>query len=91
MRTTIESRYINGVGQPHWSGNEPCRKAPEAFHPEQADYRAAAVARWICKRCPVQEKCLKWALADHTLEGIHAGTTRQQRYEIRKKMREAAE
>lgn len=86
MRTTIESRYIEpNLGQPWWTGREPCQSAPEAFHPEQGDFRAAATARWICNRCPSKEACLVWALKDPTLEGIHAGTTKQQRSAMRGK------
>lgn len=75
---------------PEWTGDEPCRRVPEVFHPEVGDYQAAAIAKWICGRCPSQQRCLAWALSDPTLEGIHAGTTKQQRAKIRGQIRRAS-
>lgn len=69
--------------QPIWSGDEPCRTAPDVFHPEITDSRAAEIARWLCKRCPSQVPCLEWAMQDPQLEGIHAGTSRRQRASMR--------
>ena len=68
---------------PMWTGEEPCRAVPAAFHPDQSDGRTAEIAKWICRRCPSQVKCLEWAIKDPTLEGIHGGTTARQRQRMR--------
>ena len=38
----------------------------------------------ICRRCPVREPCLEYALANPDLHGIWAGTSRKQRQRVRR-------
>lgn len=81
------SIHINPVPSPWWTGEEPCQLMPELFHPESGDHSAARIARWICRRCPSQQPCLDWALAEPALMGIHAGTTSDQRAHMRRAKR----
>lgn len=43
-----------------------------------------AQAKAICRNCPVQMKCLEFALATHQDYGIWGGTTEEERREIRR-------
>ncbi|MFF1568217.1 WhiB family transcriptional regulator [Streptomyces sp. NPDC058293] len=40
-------------------------------------------AKAVCRRCPVAEKCLSWAVAVGPVEGIWGGTTEGERRAIR--------
>lgn len=71
------------VPPPTWTGEEPCQRVPDVFHPERGDAQAGIVAKWVCRLCPSQVECFTWAMADPTLEGIHAGTTRNERRKLR--------
>lgn len=82
-RKSYERKKPVAPVQPVWRGDEPCRDAPEVFHPEQGDNRSAEVAKWLCRRCPSREQCLEWAVQDPQLEGIHAGTNARQRARMR--------
>lgn len=53
-------------------------------------YETAARAEALCGSCPVRTACLRYAIADPTLEGIYGGTTTKQRADLRKKNRKAA-
>lgn len=53
---------------------------PDAFY--SFNPRELEQARNICRRCPAIRDCLAWALT-HTEEGIWAGTTEEQRKELR--------
>lgn len=57
---------------------------PDVFFPESADEMAETIeaVRSICKRCPEQEPCLKFALDNQIPHGIWAGTTPIQRRRI---------
>ncbi|MEU6305566.1 WhiB family transcriptional regulator [Streptomyces chartreusis] len=36
-------------------------------------------AKAVCRRCPVREQCLAWALDAGPMDGIWGGTTEQER------------
>ncbi|QFG10312.1 WhiB transcriptional factor [Mycobacterium phage DyoEdafos] len=73
---------------------------PEMFFPSQrkGGRKAAAEARKMCQRCPIQKRCLEWALdwdREHPdfydrLEGIWGGTNEAERREILKEESNAA-
>lgn len=44
----------------------------------------------VCRRCPVQQRCLDFALADSALLGVWGGTTAAERRLLRRKRRRAA-
>lgn len=50
---------------------------PEVFFPPKGE--SPAQARRICHRCPVIERCLRWALATAEPHGVLGGQTVQER------------
>jgi hypothetical protein len=68
---------------PVFTGEEPCRSAPDIFHPERGSLTDVYNARLLCSRCPSRDMCLEWALSDPSLQGIHAGTSYRQRQMMR--------
>lgn len=59
---------------------------PEAFFPEQGEPNRAAVR--VCEQCPVQVRCLEWALANNEPYGVWGGVTENERRGLRAKRRE---
>lgn len=45
----------------------------------------AAEAQAACRRCPVIEICLAWALDNHIHEGVWGGATEEERKSIRRR------
>jgi WhiB family transcriptional regulator, redox-sensing transcriptional regulator len=60
-----------------------CREEdPELFFPLGSGLSASlqtTSAKAICRRCPVLEQCLRWAVAADLREGMCGGTTPQER------------
>ena len=71
---------------PPWTRHAACADLDvAAFFPEQHGSKGTlAAARAVCARCPVQGQCLQWAL-DHNETGIWAGTTDNQRRQMRRR------
>lgn len=44
---------------------------PEVFFPDRG--QPTRIAKWICRRCPVQRECLDYALAARIDDGIWGG------------------
>jgi WhiB family redox-sensing transcriptional regulator len=72
---------------PSWTEQAACvGYSPEMFFPEKSDKggnMASALA--VCKKCPVQTECLKWALDVETFatrHGVFGGLTAQQRAKL---------
>lgn len=42
-------------------------------------------AKAVCRRCPVRQRCLEWALDTDLVEGIWGGTTEQERRAMRRR------
>lgn len=42
-------------------------------------------AKAVCRRCPVTERCLAWALRDDAVEGIWGGTSEGERRAMRRR------
>jgi WhiB family redox-sensing transcriptional regulator len=65
-----------------WQDFAACRdKDTRLFFPR--DEEAAALARAICRRCPVRQACLAEALAEPALLGVWGGTTEEHRRRLR--------
>ncbi|MEU0965798.1 WhiB family transcriptional regulator [Streptomyces sp. NPDC005917] len=43
-------------------------------------------AKAVCRRCPVMQQCLAWALDAHPVEGIWGGTTENERRSMRRSL-----
>ena len=64
-----------------WMEDGECRKhLPETFFPSEGTGVAMAVR--ICARCPVQERCLEYALYHHIKHGVWGGTSERERRRI---------
>ena len=70
-----------------WRSRAACRDAdPELFFPEgSAGPALLAVdrAKHLCETCPVQARCLDWALDHHAAFGIWGGLTEGERRALR--------
>lgn len=70
-----------------------CRARPELWFPKS--YGDSSIechrAKIVCKRCPVAEQCLLWALANPELteHGIWAATSPKKRTHLRRALRES--
>lgn len=65
---------------PSWPANRACKGADiDLFFPPTGG--SGAQAKLLCRRCPIIDACLTWALAQplETLPGVWGGTTRYQR------------
>jgi WhiB family redox-sensing transcriptional regulator len=78
------------AADPNWRMRALCAEVdPELFFPEPGGPVQAAVA--VCRRCPVQERCLEWALDSNERFGIWGGATEQQRVLMRRDARRQCE
>ena len=70
-----------------WRLRAACRNAdPDLFFPEGAagpTLQAVDQARRLCGACPVQARCLDWALDHHVAFGIWGGLTEGERRDLR--------
>lgn len=63
-----------------WRLQAACRNAdPEAFFPGGKDVTSAEAATAICRRCPVTDACLQYAIEYDEQHGIWGGLTPAQR------------
>ncbi len=61
-----------------WQDDGLCKESdPEAFFPEKGGSTKQAKA--VCKRCPVTEKCLQYALDNDERHGIWGGKSERER------------
>jgi len=64
---------------------------PRLFYPpppSAGGTHIAEEAKAICKRCPVREECLEWALEHGEQFGIWGGRTERERRRIRQRLAE---
>ena len=81
--------FATSLGMPSWYAEAECAKPdlevtePPPFYPKAGDngHRAKAV----CAGCPVQTKCLAWALEKNEVYGIWGGLTEVERRKLRLK------
>jgi WhiB family redox-sensing transcriptional regulator len=75
------------IKQRDWRTHAACRHIdPELFFPEGTTgpaLEAASRAKRICARCPVQARCLNWALDHATAFGIWGGLGESERRDLR--------
>jgi WhiB family redox-sensing transcriptional regulator len=66
-----------------WRDHAACRRLdPDLFFPVStsgASLPQIESARRVCQRCPVQARCLRWALDTGQVAGIWGGTTEEER------------
>jgi WhiB family redox-sensing transcriptional regulator len=67
-----------------------CRESdPDLFVPV-GQGASVQEAKAVCRRCPVMEECLAWALRNPDPNAIYGGTTERERRQLRKQQLEAA-
>lgn len=66
-----------------WDGALCKEIGSEIFFPERHEANMARIAKKMCNRCDIKQKCLDYALKDPELAGIWGGTSEQERYKIR--------
>ena len=63
-----------GAAALEWSADALCAQTdPEVFFPEVSEDPAAAVA--VCRKCPVRQECLDYAIAAREQHGVWGGHT----------------
>ena len=71
----------------NWRDNAACRHAdPDLFFPvgttgDAIDDTEAAIS--LCRRCPVREQCLEFAMVTNQRDGIWGGTSEEDRRRMR--------
>lgn len=78
------SRATTPAAQPDdWRTNAPCRSEdPELFFPIGTSGPALVQieqAKAVCRRCPVMERCLQWALETRQDFGVWGGLSEDER------------
>jgi WhiB family redox-sensing transcriptional regulator len=72
-----------------WQTRGACRTAdPDLFHPIGGSKEAraqAAEAKQYCRRCPVRDICLSWALETRQDDGVLGGLTEEERRAIHRR------
>ena len=72
-----------------WQDDGLCKESdPEAFFPEKGGSTKQAKA--VCRRCPITEKCLQYALENGERYGIWGGQSEHQRRQILKGLNDMA-
>ena len=67
-----------------WAKEAVCTDYPSLFTSNEKE-SSVKICRSICKKCPVLDECLTWALAHENTVGIWAGTNTRQRAIITQK------
>jgi WhiB family redox-sensing transcriptional regulator len=77
-----------------WVRQARCKdEDPELFFPVGSTGGSnlqAALAKSICKLCPVRSECLEWALATGQDSGVWGGLSEEERRALRRARRRAA-
>lgn len=71
-----------------WRAESACREEPKwLFYVPKGEHPTMALA--ICRRCPVREECLTFALDHHIESGVWGGRTELQRRVIARQRRKS--
>jgi len=76
--------YMNLLRAIHSAGGVPCEEYPDLFFPEdipdpQLRATSTMTAKFLCRTCPVMEKCFEFALETNQRHGIWGGTSPNER------------
>ncbi|MFI8825690.1 WhiB family transcriptional regulator [Streptomyces sp. NPDC053431] len=79
-----------------WRMAAACREVdPDLFFPVGAGSPALAQAeeaKKVCRRCPVRDQCLRWAMDEsRQVTGVWGGLTENERRSLRRRLRRGAE
>ncbi|MEU6305864.1 WhiB family transcriptional regulator [Streptomyces sp. WAC 01325] len=72
-----------------WRGHAACRhEDPDLFYPigtSGPTVLQTEQAKAVCRRCPVRDQCLRWALDMDQFIGIWGGTSEAERRALRQR------
>ncbi len=68
---------------PDWTGALCAQTDPELFFPDRTNISNGYLAKKICAKCPLIDKCLDYALDHWDIQGIWGGTNETQRWQLR--------
>ncbi|SEB74726.1 transcription factor WhiB [Streptomyces sp. 2131.1] len=75
----------------NWRMHAACRdEDPDLFFPIGSTGPAlvqAEEAKAVCRRCPVQEECLRWALENNQDSGVWGGLGENERRALKRRSR----
>lgn len=72
------------AAQNDWMDEGLCSQAdPDLFHPEDGNAAQAAKAKSVCRRCPVRDRCLAYAVDNNEEHGIWGGLSPKERRRLR--------
>ncbi|MFJ3086497.1 WhiB family transcriptional regulator [Streptomyces sp. NPDC086838] len=75
----------------NWRMHAACRdEDPDLFFPIGSTGPAlvqAEEAKTVCRRCPVQEECLRWALENNQDSGVWGGLGENERRALKRRSR----
>ena len=78
------------ITTPDWTGALCAQTDPELFFPDKTNISNGYLAKKICARCPIIDKCFDYAIKDWELTGVWGGTSERERWEIRAGRRKRA-
>jgi len=77
-----------------WRDRAACRSEdPDLFFPigtSGPSLLQTEQAKAVCRRCPVREECLRWALDTGECMGVWGGTSEMERRALRRRQRASA-
>lgn len=74
--TSAASPPVLELGE--WADSALCKGMPlEWFFPEKGGHHR--LGKQVCKKCPVTEECLRWALVTQQPDGLWGGMTTRER------------
>lgn len=84
-RTHYSTRQLSGTRGDDWRDRAACPDYdPELWFPHPGQDDVAEQAKAICRRCPVVDDCLRWALDTGQSYGVWGGLDEQQRRHARR-------
>ena len=81
-------RAIPVLSRESWQEEALCAQVdPELFFADKGDWSKTVRAKIVCRKCPVREACLAYALEHNMNHGVWGGTTSEQRKRLRSEHR----
>lgn len=89
MRTIVRTAYAPSADLPvatNWRVRSACKEEdPELFFPIGTAVLQIDEAKAVCRRCPVMERCLQWAMDSGQEHGVWGGTSEDDRRRMKRR------
>ena len=70
--------------RPEWMTDAACAEVGgDAWFAEKSQWADVIQAKLVCRRCPVREQCLSYALQNNEMHGVWGGMSPKQRFALR--------